>query len=59
MDNLERQEKDEGFSEASHKAGRFFGAKHKEITTKQRYRVEKVFASVMKRLGYSDKRKAA
>ncbi len=65
LDKLRAQEKKDGFQESSpHAKNEFFGKGQvggwREILTQQQvYRIEKAFGSVMKRLGYLEKRRAA
>jgi len=61
--NLKKREKASGFKESSPNAkNQFFGTGigwSNELTPKQRYRIEKQFGSVMKKLGYLEKRRVA
>lgn len=55
LDKLKKQEAKKGFGESSpHARDRFFGHKHKEITPKVLYRLEKKYGRIMKRLGYGN-----
>lgn len=59
LGKLKKQEVDNGFKEASPKSKGFFGSggskSRKEMTPKQINRIEKLFGSTMKKLGYLDK----
>jgi hypothetical protein len=57
LDKLKKQEEKEGFSEASEKAGQFFGKKHKPITPRHKTLLDKAFGRICKRL--YEKKKAA
>jgi len=65
LDKLRAQEKEHGFGESSpHAKNEFFGKGQvggwrDKLTQQQVYRIEKAFGSVMKRLGYIEKRRAA
>jgi len=65
LDKLKEQESEKGFSEASKKAKNPFfhkgsvGGWKDKLTAKHIYTIEKRFGSVMKRLGYIKKRRAA
>ncbi len=52
LDRLKRDEAKKGFAERSKHADQFFGAKHDQITPKQKTMIEKHCHRVMKRLGY-------
>lgn len=65
LDKLREQEKIDGFMESSiHAKNEFFGKGEvggwkDKLTDKQKYRIEKQFGRVMKRLGYISNKKAA
>lgn len=65
LSKLQNQEQRDGFKESSpHARNQFFGKGlvggwRDKLTSKQIYRIEKAFGSVMKRLGYLEKRRAA
>lgn len=63
LDKLQAQEREKGFCEASKKAKNPFFNKGAtggwDLTPRQLHLIEKRFGSIMKRLGYIEKRKAA
>lgn len=55
LSRLKKAEKETGFNESSvHAEGQFFGAKHEQITPKQKHSIEKDCYKLLKRLDYSD-----
>jgi hypothetical protein len=53
LENLKQKESETGFKESSPFAkDQFFGRKHPPLDDRQRYKIEKAFGRVMKRLGY-------
>lgn len=54
MQTLQDMERSEGFSEASTKAGQFFGKKHRPLNRQQRRQVAAEHAEVMLEMGYSE-----
>jgi len=59
LSKLQEKEQKEGFLEGSPFNKSFFGGKNEKLSDIQKYKIEKLFGRVMKKVGYMDKRKAA